>query len=274
MKPSFLKECQIYENYWKMLSEDEKEEYVRICENFKNEEKKTSKDKRIVSFPNELSILVHFIEQSEFNKEARCVLVGICFCGPILCLNNRQLKNLTCRCKSSINGSFQKLGYVSISCKSKSRDCVITALPSLKCYPILLRQWSSRYVSSNTLICFVPSITNVQMPEIYEEDVHEDKRKQRTKRETVFNPVLYANYVNANANVVPEQLVNADDIKWKTEQITNYLSPMYYFEYGDISAFNGQQEDENCCEDLFDCYPGDDTFKEEITITEWNPIVD
>ena len=272
MQPSFLNECSSYLSYWKILSEDEKEEYVHICDTFKNEEKKTSKDKRIISFPNELSKIVSYIERSEFNKEARCILVGICFCGPILCLNNRQLKFLTCRCKSSINGSFQKLGYVSILCKSKSRDCVTTALPSLKSHPTILRQWSSRFISNSTLICFVPSIINVQMPEILPEDVHEEKRKPRTQKRFVFNSML-SNYLQNSNN--DAEIINTDDMQWKTEQITDDLSPMYSLEYeNNISTFSNSQCEDEWCDDVFNCYPTDDSYKLEFSFPEWNPIVE
>ena len=266
MKPSFLDGCASYLSYWNMLPEDEKEDYLRIIEEFRNEEKKTSKDKRIFSFPNERSKIINFIERSEVNKEVRCILVGICFCGPILCLNNRQLKLLTCRCKSSINGSFQKLGYVSILSKSKSKDCVLAALPSLKAHTTILRQWSSRYVSSNTLLCFIPSIVNIQTPEILPEDVHEEKTKSNHQKQVAFNPLLFKNQQKDEIINNYEEFINTDNIGWKTEQMTNYLSPMYSLEYENISVFNNPQYDAECCDndDLFVFFPTDKSYRLEL----------
>lgn len=167
--------------FWNALSREDQDEFMRLRTNFHNGQKISSKDRRIVTFSKELNIVLRFLERSSANLEARCILTGVCFVGPIICVNNRQLKAFLSRCKSSINGSFQQLGYVALKTKSKARNCVISALPMLQNHPNILKQWTVRCASDKTKFCFVSSFTNVQMPEILEEDLYDEKQNNHQK---------------------------------------------------------------------------------------------
>lgn len=169
-------DAQLPPAYWNMLSQDDKNEYMRLRQSFHHGQKISSKDRRIVTFRKELNAVLHFLERSEENKEARCVLTGVCFAGKVVCVNTRQLKSFLSRCKSSINGSFQQLGYVALRTKAKAKNCVITALPSLQNQQHILRQWTCRVVSEEAQFCFVSSFRHVQLPEILEEDLFDEKK--------------------------------------------------------------------------------------------------
>lgn len=155
---------------WNQLSQDDKSEYIRIREEFHQNQKVTSKDRRVVTFRKELLTVLQFLERGPDNLETRCILTGICFAGPIVCVNTRQLKSFLCRCKSSINGSFQQLGYLALKTKSKTRSCVVAVLPSLMNHQNILRQWTVRVVSDEAQFCFVSSFSNAKIPVKIEED--------------------------------------------------------------------------------------------------------
>ena len=167
--------------YWNALSQDDRCEFMRLRSNFRQGPKVTSKDFRIVTFSKELSIVIRYLERSPENAEARCVLVGVCFVGPYVCVNTRQLKTFLGRCKSSINGSFQQLGYVALKTKAKAKACVITALPSLQNNQSILRQWTVRYVSDDMKLCFFTSFSPVGMPAIVEGDLYDERKPRATK---------------------------------------------------------------------------------------------
>lgn len=174
--------------YWNMLSQDDKNEYCRLRQSFHHGQKISSKDRRIVTFRKELNAVLHFLERSEENKEARCVLTGVCFAGKVVCVNTRQLKSFLARCKSSINGSFQQLGYVALRTKAKAKTCVITALPSLQNQQHILRQWTCRVVSEDAQFCFVSSFRHVKLPEINDEDLFEEKKPVRYYSQPLVSP--------------------------------------------------------------------------------------
>jgi hypothetical protein len=96
-------------------------------------------------------VLLAFVERSPAGVEGR-LLVGVAFAGPYICVNTRQLKLLVSRCKSSINGSFQQLGYTSM--RAKSGELLGGILPSLAKEAAALRQWTVRCTSEAARFCF------------------------------------------------------------------------------------------------------------------------
>lgn len=185
-------EMSLPSQYWNAISQEDKNEFIHLRNNFHHGQKISSKDRRIITFSKELSIVLRYLERSEENREERCVLCGVCFVGPIVCVNTRQLKSFLSRCKSSINGSFQQLGFVALRTKAKARSCVLTALPSLQNHQSILRQWTVRYASDEARFCFVSSYSSLlrKMPEISPDDLFDEKKPtpRRTQSSNYFLP--------------------------------------------------------------------------------------
>ena len=173
---NIMPEMNLPSQYWNAISQDDRNEFIRLRNSFHHGQKISSKDRRIITFSKELNIVLNYLERSDDNQEARCVLCGVCFVGPIVCVNTRQLKSFLSRCKSSINGSFQQLGFVALRTKAKARNCVLTALPSLQTHQNILRQWTVRYASDDAKFCFVSSYSNLPMPEITQDDLFDEKK--------------------------------------------------------------------------------------------------
>jgi hypothetical protein len=125
----------------------------------------------MVSLRRELLIVLEYLERGEENMETRAILTGICFVGPVICVNTRQLKSFLGRCKSSINGSLHQLGFVALRTKAKARGCVASVLQSLKNQQEILRQWTVRCSSNNSQFCFLSSFPYDHLPEINAEDL-------------------------------------------------------------------------------------------------------
>jgi hypothetical protein len=94
-----------------------------------------------------------YIDRSSMGWDHRCVLVGIAFSGPFVCVRIHQLKSVLGRCKSSINGSFQQLGYASI--KTKANCYLLNILPFLIQDASAMRQWTVRVATETAEFCFV-----------------------------------------------------------------------------------------------------------------------
>jgi hypothetical protein len=174
--------------FWNLLSQDDRAEYVRLRNGFRHGQKISSKDRRVITFRQELTLVIQFLERTTDNLEARCTVTGVCFAGGVVCVNTRQLKTLLNRCKSSINGSFQQLGYVAVRTKSKARGCVVGVLPSLQKDPVLLKQWTARVVSPEASFCFVSSFSGAGLPEITDADLIEERPPREQQPRVRFAP--------------------------------------------------------------------------------------
>lgn len=132
--------------FWKLLSDEDKEEYRRMKKEFIS----NSSNRHGVTLSNDLNRIQSFNERNKENWEIRSIVSGVYFDPKqqYICVNTGQLKSLLGRCKSSINNSFQFLGYS--SAKNKIKQTVSSALPSLAHDASLLRQWTMRCKSADT----------------------------------------------------------------------------------------------------------------------------
>jgi hypothetical protein len=139
---------------WTALSHGDKDRYVRLRTQFITtfqESKSKGKALSDSTFRREVQAVVDFTGYSETRREERSIVAGLACGGHCLAINNRELKKLLGRCKSSINGSFQRMGYCVVKGCGKARECVLSLLPSLHRDAGALRQWTVRY-SDNPLL--------------------------------------------------------------------------------------------------------------------------
>lgn len=160
--------------FWARITKEDQSEFIRLRTQLHQYQKSYGKDPRVVTFRNELTMVLRYIERDEDHREERSILTGIAFAGPYICVNTRLLKQFLGRCKSSINGGFQQMGYVAIRTKTKARNCIIAVMKSLTSEPSLLRQWTVRGASPNAEICFVSSFPMELLPEITSSDLNTD----------------------------------------------------------------------------------------------------
>jgi hypothetical protein len=211
---------------WNQLSGDDQAEFLRIRRTFQDAPKVTSRDRRVQTFPRDLKQVVSFIERSPQDAEVRAIVVGLCFVHGIFCINTRQLKTFMARCKSSINGSFQALGYTLVATKSKARECCRAAMPTLRGHREVIRQWTARVVREPASHDFVSSFTVSGLPEIKPEDLYQGQKMKReqTKPKTVditfdtevYSPMADFEFPPAFEIACPVETVAQDD-DWPIE---------------------------------------------------------
>ena len=101
----------IYPSNWKLLSPEDMKNYHELQSQFHHDIAKSRKGERLDMFLNRLNKIKNFIERGDCNDWRRSVVCGIFFLDSALAIQIQQLRIMLGRCKSSINGSLQQLGY-------------------------------------------------------------------------------------------------------------------------------------------------------------------
>jgi hypothetical protein len=72
------------------------------------------------------------------------MLCGVCWLADGIAVNTHQLKRLVTKCKSSIYGSLQKIGYTVSLGRAESAQAMTAFFPMLKDNTAELRKWTVR----------------------------------------------------------------------------------------------------------------------------------
>lgn len=156
------------------ISKEDIDEYTELVKTLSTPTRAAKpNEQKVIGFANALSEIAAYIENSTRNKEVRAALAGICFAGPYICVNTKQLQKLMNRCKSSINTSLQHLGYLSVQAKVKTRQCLADILPNLA-KESSIRQWTLRVAGPDARFCVVSSFPWANLPALTAEDVDSD----------------------------------------------------------------------------------------------------
>lgn len=165
--------------HWTDLSEFDKCRYNDLKLYFRRQQKEHLKERKTTPFASEIISILQYVDQTSHGRDNRCIVTGIGFSGPFICVNTQQLKNLVCRCKSSINSGFQQIGYDAVRNKTKAREVILATIPTLKTEPVCIRQWTVRCATESAYACFVSRWVVNKLPEILPEDFYEEKRSSK-----------------------------------------------------------------------------------------------
>lgn len=131
--------------HWEFLNESDKSEYIAIRTRFHDEIAKSKRGERIDVFVARLKIIRDYIEKEPNDQWKRIIVCGIMFLNDALGINIQQLRILMGKCKSSINGSLQQLGYIA---KPPTHDIdqeITKKVPMLKDDHFQLKKWTIRF---------------------------------------------------------------------------------------------------------------------------------
>lgn len=154
------------------LSQEDLAEYEKLHKSFKDEPK--SKSSRVLQFTKELLKLVDFVNRSPTGRERRCIACGIGFGGAFVCVNTSVLQGFMAKSKSSINLSFQGLGYCTLRTKAKVQAILLSVMPSLISDKTFLRYWTIRYPSTTARFCVLTQFIPRSLPSVTEADFLEE----------------------------------------------------------------------------------------------------
>jgi hypothetical protein len=130
--------------YWELLAEADKNAYRQLKHDFSVGNVKRVRNNRLETFDEILEAIRTFAERRDNNDWRRFLVCGVCWMENAIAINTRQLRLLVAKCKSSINGSLQKMGYSTNMSHSESWKILFPYIPMLKDHFAELRQWTIR----------------------------------------------------------------------------------------------------------------------------------
>ncbi|OHS93058.1 hypothetical protein TRFO_12071 [Tritrichomonas foetus] len=169
-------EMKVPRNHWNQLTSEDQATFKQLHIHFLQQQKEHIKERKTSFFFNDVLMLMKYIDYTALRRDDRAICTGLAFSGPFACVNTQQLKIILGRCKSSINNSFQQIGYDAVKNKSKSREAVLAIIPSLITEQNTLRKWTVRCVSENATCCFLSYYRAPQLPFITDEDLYDEKK--------------------------------------------------------------------------------------------------
>jgi hypothetical protein len=131
-------------SHWEVLSAEDQHDYIALRTQFQDMVGKTRRGESAGVFGDRLRLIRAFIERNESSKWKRSLVCGIAFMDSAIGINIRQLRILLCRCKSSINGSFQQIGYTAKPAGQALDEELRNLIPPLRSDHIELKKWTIR----------------------------------------------------------------------------------------------------------------------------------
>ncbi|KAK8896253.1 hypothetical protein M9Y10_014150 [Tritrichomonas musculus] len=138
-----------FPRYWNLLSAEDRYKYTVMRAEMSSPSNKNQRNKRIETFSDALDKIKNFAIRDESDDWKRCLVCGICWLPEGIAINTHQLKILIFKCKSSINGSLQKMGYNVTLGRTEAANAMTSSIPFLKNSSSELRQWTVRKKSED-----------------------------------------------------------------------------------------------------------------------------
>jgi hypothetical protein len=115
----------------------------------------------VLSFSEALEAIKAFVVRNDKSDSTRALMCGVGWLPEGLAINIHQLRHLLPKCKSSINGSLQKLGYSISLRRGECSASILRELPCLRGNTPEVRKWSVRRKPDSTVIINEKSVAPV-----------------------------------------------------------------------------------------------------------------
>ena len=150
--------------HWELLSQYDLEGYISLRKLFGVEVRKSKKGERLESFLLNMKQIRCYIERGDQNDWKRSIVCGIVFLSNSIAINIQQLRLLFGKCKSSINGSLQQLGYSALPPGKDLSPEFLYRIPFFRKNSSELKKWTIREIMQKTYI--KPKLFIIPLPNI------------------------------------------------------------------------------------------------------------
>jgi hypothetical protein len=132
--------------YFHLLSDADRSQYAQLRECLMEPACKNRRNRTVETFTGVVKAIKTFVMRNDEDDWKRGLVCGLFWVPPeeTVALSTRQLRLLTSKCKSSINGSFQLLGYGMGVVGADCSAVVVQHLPALAGNFQEIRQWTLR----------------------------------------------------------------------------------------------------------------------------------
>lgn len=185
--------------YWNILDDMDKQGYAMLRATFCSHFTKCQRNRRIENFTEILNLVNSYCIRKDANDWKRCLACGYCSFKDGIAINNTQFKILTFKCKSSINGSLNKIGLHSNVPRNDSLHILYSAMPILKDNAQEARNWSVRVYGG------VPSDKEEKSSS---DDCYDSEKANSSCDDQVYNEVLPKNEVKQEVTNQIDDVIN------------------------------------------------------------------
>jgi hypothetical protein len=133
--------------FYDLLSPSDKLQYDELRAILSSELRRNRRGKRLEGFAEILASVHSFCVRQDGSDWQRSLVCGVCWLPNGIAIDNRQLLNLIGKCKSSINGSLQKMGYSAVHGRGETSAPLTDAIPMLRNNFNELREWTVRFAT-------------------------------------------------------------------------------------------------------------------------------
>jgi hypothetical protein len=130
--------------FFEKLSPEDQKDYEVLREALSSPSRKNRRNKSNETFYEVLESLRRYVLKDSPDGNMRGLVCGILWLERGIAINTHQLSIVTNKCKSSLNGSFQSLGYGTIPSGADVGPQIVRVFPFMKGQFALLRQWTIR----------------------------------------------------------------------------------------------------------------------------------
>jgi hypothetical protein len=134
--------------FFDLLSSEDIEKYQSLQSVLSSSDCRNNRNQRLDKFQEMLGVIREFCERFDDGDADRFLACGVCPLEGCVAINIRQLHVLLGKCKSSINGSFQRMGSATVALKGPVLDAFLARIPQLKSNYNEIREWSVRTFTS------------------------------------------------------------------------------------------------------------------------------
>ena len=209
--------------YWDLLSEPDKRSYLFLRQTLASPTCKNRRNRSAQTFSEILEGIKTFVVRGEEKGDHdRSLVCGICWLNDKIAINTRQLRLILSKCKSSINGSFQQLGYGTIPTGADSSTELVKYFPELENNFPQLRQWTVRQLIPQAAVLpaklsdlitqsYAPSQGQTQLPQLVAQQVQQpasdmiDLQAPQPQTGQILPPQLLS--INLQSQLQPPQQV-------------------------------------------------------------------
>lgn len=136
--------------FYELLSKNDKILYNNMRSGLSSHACRNRRGKRLETFSEMLNAIKTYCVRNDEDDWKRCLVCGVCWLPNGIAINTRHLSLLIDKCKSSINGSLQKMGYSTLQSRSESGNQLSDTIPLLKNNFNELREWTIRQFVATT----------------------------------------------------------------------------------------------------------------------------
>lgn len=135
-----------------LLSTEDKVIYNELREEFSSQKYKNRRNRSDNVFKSMIQLISDFINRDKNDVWKRSLVCGIVWIKDMIIINTHQLRILIDKCKSSINGSFQSIGYEALPSGEEYVSHIISLYPFMKNNYSELRQWTARKLVNKNIV--------------------------------------------------------------------------------------------------------------------------